>query len=157
MSKAFLDLLSNSEMPAHLDPAEKIRLRRRLKVLKEQPEPALLLKSWLRKRADIHSYRINVVDLDRLGLDAEVIPSGASDSRSGLSVNNFFEGYARKKNIKSIEKRHLLVPSEKPNVILRIMEEELPRPIPYGYLLADLADHYEVRDRAQVLSLLKKL
>ncbi len=157
MSKAFLDLLSNSEMPANLDPAEKIRLRKRLKILKEDPEPALLLKSWLRKRAEVHSYSINIADLARLGLDAGVIPSGVSDSRSGLTANNFFEGYARKRNIESIEKRHLLVPSEKPNVILRIVDEELPRPIPYGYVLVDLADHYEVRDRAQVLSLLQKL
>jgi hypothetical protein len=157
MSKAFLDLLSNLELPAELDPAEKARLRKRLNFLRSQIEPDLLLRSWLRKRAEVRHYNINLRDLEQIREDSEIIPSGVSDPRSGLSVNNFFEGYVNKRKIKSIEKKYLLVQSARPNLILRMVEEDLPRPIPYGYLLADLAEHYEVRDRAQVSSLLKRI
>jgi hypothetical protein len=157
MSKAFLDLLSKSELPVLLDSAEKFRLRKRFVLLKQHQEPALLLKSWLRKRAENRHYGINVKDLNQIRQEPKIIPSGVSDPRSGLSANNFFEGYVNKNWIKAVEKKYLLVPSNKPNVILRIVDEELSRPIPYGYLLADLAEHYEARDRAQVSFLLKKI
>lgn len=157
MSKAFLELLSQKKNQDPLDPSEKSRLKCRLKKMKLDHDPVLLLNSWLRKRAEIQNYKINLVDLSNLASDLDVIPSGVSDSRSGISSQDFFEGYVLKKDLGKLRRKYFLVASEQPNVILRIVDYELPRPIPIGYVIADLAEHNSARENFQAESLVKKV
>lgn len=67
--------------------------------MKSDNDPVLLLNSWLRGRAENQNYTINLVDLPNLASDMNVIPSGVSDSRSGISSQDFFEGYVLKKDL----------------------------------------------------------
>jgi hypothetical protein len=150
MSKAMLKLISNQEPFEELDPTEKSRLQRYMRGLKAHEDPALLLKSWLRRRAQARGYSINLKDMHGLRRDLGVIPSGVSDPRSGLSSQDFFEGYVLKGDLKRIERKYLLVKSDHPNVILRLLEFELPRPIPVGYVIADLAEHEGAREQSRV-------
>lgn len=157
MSKAFLELLSQKKIQDPLDPAEKSRLNSRIKKMKSDHDPVLLLNSWLRRRAEIQNYKINLMDLPNLARDLDVIPSGLSDSRSGISSQDFFEGYVLKKDLQNLRRKYLLVSSEKPNVILRVVDYELPRPIPIGYVIADLAEHDGAREQSQAESLVRKV
>jgi hypothetical protein len=50
-----------------------------------------------------------------------------------------------------------LVDSNSPNVILRVMNIKLERPMPIGFVLADLSDHNGPREDAQVVRLLRSL
>lgn len=88
------------------------------------------------------------MDLPNLARDLDVIPSGLSDSRSGISSQDFFEGYVLKKDLRNLRRKYLLVSSEQPNVILGVVDYELPRPIPIGYVIADLAQHIGVREQS---------
>lgn len=157
MSKAFLELLSQKKIQDPLDPAEKSRLNSRVKRMRSDDDPVLLLNSWLRRRAEMQSYKISPVDLPNLAKDLNVVPSGLSDSRSGISSQDFFEGYVQKKDLQNLRRKYLLVSSEQPNVILRAIEYELPRPIPFGYVIADLAEHDGARERSQAESLVRKV
>ena len=157
MSKAFLELLSQMKIQDPLDPAEKSRLNSRIKKMKSDSDPVLLLNSWLRRRAEIQNYKVNQMDLPNLARDLDVIPSGLSDSRSGISSQVFFEGYVLKKDLRNLRRKYLLVSSEKPNVILRVIDHELPRPIPIGYVIADLADHDGAREQSQAENLIRKV
>lgn len=157
MSKAFLELLSQRRIQDPLDPAEKSRLNSRIKRMKSDHDPALLLSSWLRRRAEKQSYKISPIDLSNLAKDLDVIPSGLSDSRSGISSQDFFEGYVLKKDLQKLRRKYLLVSSDQPNVILRAIEYKLPRPIPIGYVIADLAEHEGAREQSQVASLVMEI
>ena len=157
MSKAFLELLSHMKNQDPLDPSEKSRLKSRLKKVKLDHDPVLLLNSWLRRRAAIQNYKINLVDLPNLASDMNVIPSGVSDLRSGISSQDFFEGYVLKRDLGKLRRKYFLVSSEQPNVILRIVDYELSRPIPIGYVIADLAEHKSAREQSQAESLIGKV
>lgn len=157
MSKAFLEILSDMKNEDPLDPSEKSRLKSRIKKMKLDDDPVLLLNSWLRRRAEFQNYKINLVDLPNLASDMNVIPSGVSDSRSGISSQDFFEGYVLKKDLAKLKRKYFLVASEQPNVILRIVDHELPRPIPIGYVIADLAEHNSAREQFQAESLIGKV
>lgn len=157
MSKAFLELLSQMKNQDPLDPSEKSRLKSRIKKMKLDHDPVLLLNSWLRRRAEIQNYKINLVDLPNLVRDLDVIPSGVSDSRSGISSQDFFEGYVLKRDLGKLRRKYFLVSSEQPNVILRVVDYELPRPIPIGYVIADLAEHKGAREQSQAESLIGKV
>ena len=157
MSKAFLEIMSHMKNQDSLDPSEKSRLKSRFKKMKLDHDPVLLLNSWLRRRAEIQNYKINLVDLRNLASDLDVIPSGVSDSRSGISSQDFFEGYVLKKDLGKLKRKYFLVASEQPNVILRIVDYELPRPIPIGYVIADLAEHNSAREQSQAESLIGKV
>lgn len=154
MSKAFLELLSEGKIHDPLDPAEKSRLNSRIKKVRSDRDPALLLNSWLRRRSEKQSFKINPKDLPHLAKDLDVIPSGLSDPRCGISSQNFFEGYALKKDLPRLRKKYLLVSSEQPNVILRVIDYKLPRPAPIGYVIADLAEHEGAREQAQAARLI---
>lgn len=157
MAQAFINLLSHGDVPEYLDPKEKSRLRNRLEELRHYDQPAWLLSSWLRKRAEVNKLRAHPADLHRLVSDERVVASGISDSRSGISASNFVEGYIRKNSLKQLQKDYLLVPSEDPNVLLRVINIPLQNPLPLGFLLADLADHNNPREESQVERLLRKI
>ena len=157
MRRAFIDLLSGMEVSSKLDPTEFSRLRKKLVLLREDDDPALLLRSWLINRADRIELNASPKDLERLRLASEVIPSGASNPVSGMSDGGMFEAYVSRNQLSGVLKKFLLVKSDNPNVLLRVAEKPLPRPLPLGYLLADLSESFGPRERTKVKELIKKL
>ena len=157
MAHALIGRLSNGPWQKGLDPVQKHRIKLHLVELQNHENPSWLLSSWLRKRGEVMSLRANPSDLRALHLDNRIIPSGVSDSRSGISTSDFVEGYIDKKLVKQFQKDYLLVDSNAPNVILRIVNFQLERPLPFGFVLADLADHNGPRENSQVARLLRAL
>jgi len=157
MAHALIVLLSNGPWQKGLDPVQKHRIKLHLVELHNHEKPAWLLSSWLRKRGEVISLRANPSDLSKLQLDNRIIPSGVSDPRGGISTSNFVEGYIDKKLVKQLQKDYLLVDSHAPNVILRNVNFQLERPLPFGLVLADLADHNGPREDSQVARLLRAL
>ena len=101
--------------------------------------------------------KANPVDLRKLQLDDRIFLSGVNDPRGGISASDFVEGYIERISVKQFRKDYLLVDSDAPNVILRIVDIALERPLPVGLVLADLADHNGPREDSQVARLLRAL
>lgn len=157
MAHALIALLSNAPWQEGLDPVEKHRIKHHFAELQIHKHPAWLLSSWLHKRGEIMQLKANPVDLHALQKDDRIILSGVNDPRSGLLVNDFVEGYIDKKHVERFQKDYLLVDSDAPNVILRMVDFPIKKPIPMGLVLADLADHNGPREDSQVAKLLKTL
>ncbi len=149
MAWALIAALSGEEARG-LDPVERSRLRERLARLAASPEPAALLSSWLRERAEARRLSAPAGTVRDLLTDARVVPSGISDPRSGLSASDQAEGYVHPSDITSIVRDYLLIPSGDPNVWLRVAEVGPGREAPLGLVIADLADHNGPREDAQV-------
>lgn len=157
MAHALIALLSKESWQEDVDPMQKHRLKLHLVELQNHDYPAWLLSSWLRKRGEVIPLKANPADLRKLQLDDRIYLSGLNDPRGGISANDFVEGYIEKKYLKQFQKDYLLVDSDAPNVILRIVDFALERPLPIGLVMADLADHNGPREDAQVARLLKSL
>jgi hypothetical protein len=154
MAHAFLALLSDDELPPGLEPGERLRLRKRLDYVRGLDDPAPLLSSWLRPRAVLHELSIATDDVEALQKDHRVVLSGISDGRAKLSSAHEVEGYVEGQHFDELCSEYLLVPSSHPNVFLRVSDESKTRPVPLGFVLADLADHNSDREDAQVKRLL---
>jgi hypothetical protein len=155
--RRILQLIAKGDIKARRSMSPKMANAFIDKGLRHHDQPALLLSSWLRKRAEVNKLRAHPADLRRLLLDKRIVASGISDPRSGISASDFVEGYGRKNSLKQLQKDYLLVPSEDPNVLLRIINIRMPDPLPMGYVLADLADHVGPREGSQVERLLGKI
>lgn len=157
MAHALIALLSNWSWQEGLDPVQKHRMRRHFAELKNHKYPSWLLSSWLRKRGEVIQLKANPADLLELQLDDRIFLSGVNDPRGGVAAGDFVEGYIEKKFISQFKRDYLLVESDAPNVLLRMVNFELERPLPIGLVMADLADHNRPREDSQVARLLKAL
>lgn len=156
MAHAFLNYISDLENKEELDPAEIARLKDRKIQLKKSSDPANLLRSWLKNRADLLELSASNNDFENLIKNHLFQISGANNPNSGLSGSSIFEGYVERKHVKELIRKHLLVKSSNPNVKIRIVDE-LPSSLPLGYLLADLSEHYGSRERNRVKELISEL
>lgn len=154
MSRAFLTAVAGEELDASLDPAERSRVRKRLQHLRSLEDPAPVLASWLRLRATLHRLSIAASDVETLQYDQRVMLSGISDPRAGLSSAHEVEAYVQQEDFAQLCSEYLLVPSDHPNVFIRVVNEPMKAPAPLGFVLADLADHNSPREDAQVKRLL---
>lgn len=157
MSYALLAALSGNSIPEQLDPAERSRLRKRIKELKNSDEAAMQIHSLLVDRAQVHRFNAHRNDLIRMHDEELVLPSGVSDPKMGISDGGYFEGYIEEKNLRQVVKKHLLVPSEKGNVILRVSKVGALNEIKDGLSVADLADHNESRAERKLIEILQSL
>lgn len=157
MANAFIKYLSNIDIAENLDPSEKARLKARINQIKENPDPANLLRSWLKNRSESLELNIGAKDFNKLLKDENLLISGAYNPLSGLSGASIIEGYIQKQDLKKIIKRHLLVESPNPNVKIRVIDEPLPKSLPIGYLLADLSENYGARERRRVKEIVSNL
>ena len=153
MAKAFLNLLSDIPIEDKLDPAELARLKKRIKILKNEDDPSLLLRSWLVNRAQKVKLNANAIDLPKLRESKRLVLSGISNAQSKISDASLIEGYIQESSLQELKKKYLLVESENPNVLLHVVQNPVQDPLPLGYLLADLADHYGARERNRVKEL----
>lgn len=157
MAHALIALLSKESWQEGVDPMQKHRLKLHFAELQSHENPAWLLSSWLRKRGEVIPLKANPADLRKLQLDDRIYLSGVNDPRGGISASDFVEGYIEKKHLKQFRMDYLLVDSDAPNVILRMVDFALERPLPIGLVMADLADHNGPREDSQVAKLLKAL
>src|ERR1019366_9375501 len=123
MSLAMLELLSGQEFSNRLDPAEIRRLNIRLAELKKHRDPASLLRSWIKFDYEPIELQARQSDLIKLRESSLVVPSGASHPLSGMSDGDQLEAYVQKKYLQEVKKKFLLVSSEEPNVILKVIRQ----------------------------------
>jgi hypothetical protein len=155
--KAFLQRIANQQISERLDPAERFRIESRIRQLKEDPDPARLLRSWIKDVGENINLSANPEDLAKLRLSKDVKPAGASHPESGMVDQSLFEAYVERSRLNAIVKSHLLVKSDNPNVLLKVVDEPVADELLPALLMADLARRYGPRERNSVKELVKKL
>jgi excisionase family DNA binding protein len=156
-----------------LAPAERSRARKRLDCLlasspvrgesseAEVHMVALLLRSWLRNRAERHLYRASPRDLPDLREDNRVVLSGLSHPGSGIASGNVVEGYVSADDVRAVMDDYLLssVPVDKDaNVVLHVVSVislDVMGDIAPLLLAADLAEHRGPREESRAVEILK--
>jgi hypothetical protein len=157
MARALISAISGEEIQENYDPSELRRIRLQVDELRSSPQPAELLSSWLAKRAEKMELAAKSSDLHLLNDEPLIIASGVSDPKNGISDSNYFEGYVEKKNLPLLKKKYGLIPSSKPNVVLRVAPKPIPIGIKKGYSIADLAEHNESRAERKLIEILNQL
>lgn len=135
-----------------LSQPERSKLRRRIRQLYSEPNSAQRLSTWLASRAIMID--LSGPELAALFGDQDLVPSGVSDPRSGMSGGSAFEFYAQPGTLEAVLRRHLLVADPAGKVRLREAPVPLQAPIPLLLLAADLADRggpREVRRAAELI------
>lgn len=150
---AFIYLLSDEPIPDISD-RELSRLEAKCRTLLASPQPALLLRSWLRNRAQLLRVAVSPSEVGGLLEDPRLAPSGISDARSEMSAGREAEGYVRPRDVEQLMADHLMAAVNPANVWLHIVDRPLARPVPLGLVIADLADHDRAREDARVIELL---
>jgi len=137
-----------------LSPKDVLRLKHMRDRLQADPEPELLLKAALVDRAA--RYELSCSEPDELRRDPNVVLSGISDPRSGMSAANQVEAYVHVDDHQDRIAEHLLVPSSgrRANVILHVSEVRPANPVPLLLLAADLADHDQPRELGRARDLI---
>ena len=87
----------------------------------------------------------------------KIVLSGVSSSKSKISDSNFVEAYIKESFLKDFKKKYLSVDSDKPNVILHLVQELVKDPLPIGYLIADFSEHLGPREKERVKELVREL
>jgi hypothetical protein len=150
---AFTNLLSG-EPAADISQRELARLKRKRLTLLASPQPATLLRSWLRGRAQLLRLAVSSLEVGELLEDPRLVPSGVSDARSEMSAGHEVEGYVRPSDVGQLTADYLMAPVNPANVWLHVVDRPLQRPAPLGLVIADLADHDGAREDTRVAELL---
>ncbi|MDA8118360.1 MAG: helix-turn-helix domain-containing protein [Actinomycetota bacterium] len=156
IATAFIDWISGYQ-PSGLSNSERSRLREKLQRLYATPEPADLLRSWLRRHDQVLALQVAARDVAAVREDPRFIPSGVSDDRSGLSAGHEAEGYVQSRDVADLRARYLMVERLPTNVWLHVVERPIPRPAPLGLVIADLARRDGPREDQRVLEMLRGL
>jgi excisionase family DNA binding protein len=118
-------LLASGQDPDWLGSSARWRLRRQL--------PQLLDSDFLprlRRRARRHELRAHPSDLPRLRKEKGVLRSGASAADAydiDVVAPGVVEAYVSDSRLRELERKYSLVPSERPNVVLHSLAENLAR------------------------------
>jgi hypothetical protein len=132
-----------------LSPSERGRTAARVEALRRDGKPSERLALWLRRAyPSARGFEAPAADLPDLRLDTRLTPGGSSDDRSGMSDGGRLEAHVSAADLDAVVHEFLLVPSRRPNVMLRVHEGAAPRPLPLGALIADLATNTGPRERA---------
>lgn len=133
------------------------RLKEYVTRLRSHPQPGRLLDSWVAARPGARPLPLTANPADLRGIleDPDLVPSGMSDPRSGLGSGGEVEGWVREAGLDEFSFRHMLSPSGRPNVFLRLSPFPVDRPVPLGLLVADLASWPGDREQAAVARLLQ--
>lgn len=150
-----IDVL-DGRRPAGLESFEVSRLRRKARRLRDHPEPARLLRAWLSARAQRLELHGSAKAMERLRDDRRVVLSGMSDPRSGLSAARQVEGYVAADDMWSLRRDLLLVDQGEVNVVLHVVDRELPLPVPAALVAADLVQVGGPREDAAARRLIRE-
>ncbi|MDQ0727879.1 helix-turn-helix domain-containing protein [Microbacterium sp. W4I20] len=148
--------VAEGEQPSLLSQSERSRVRSRWRKLIEDPHAVASLPTLLSRRGR----RMRLSAPEPLGLldDPRFVRSGRSDTRSGVAVRGYAEGYLSERDLSAFEVEHFLVPAEGlENVLLRVVPERVSAPMvnstaPWLAVTADLADA-GARERQQAQAL----
>lgn len=135
---------------------EKSRIRAHMAKLELDPGAATRLQALVVNRAarlSFHSPQPRAL-LD----DADVLPSGISDPRAGMSSGDGAEGYVWEDDLRRVVRRHLLVTptTNRPNVWLHV-SPFVPASALRLQVAADLAEHGGPRERTRALALVRQV
>ena len=86
-----------------------------------------------------------------------MVPAGSSDPASKIFDQNNFEGYVERKNLQEILKLYLLVKSESPNVILRVIDQPIDLNLLPVKLIFNLSHKYGARERNIVKEMINQI
>lgn len=132
------------------------RWRARRVRLAEDARPEVLLASWVASRGERRVYTTR--EPREVAVDSRVVASGLSDSRTGISAGEFAEGYVRTIDLDDIEREYLLRQSGGGgNVVLHVVEDLPPAPVPELVLAADLSEHDGYRETARARELIREV
>ena len=134
-----------------------MRLEKKIYELKEHPDPALLLRSWIKNDEEVIKLSASTKDLIKLQSAPEMVPAGSSDPASKIFDQNNFEGYVERKNLQEILKLYLLVKSESPNVILRVIDQPIDLNLLPVKLIFNLSHKYGARERKIVKEMINQI
>ena len=137
-----------------LSQPERFKLVKRLGKLRTDPDAARRLATWLAARAD--PLTMSAPEPEGLWGDPDLVPSGVSDPRSGMSGGRAFEFYAQPGSIQHVLRKHLLVEDSAGQVRLREAPVALSAPVPLLLLAADLADRGGPREMRRAAELIKE-
>jgi hypothetical protein len=132
------------------------RLRAQRGRLVDNPEPELLLRSWLAARA--HRHVLSAPNPQGLREDPRIVLSGISDPRSRMSAGAEVEAYVHDDDLQAVRADHLLVPSSgaRANVVLHAAPLMPEAPVPVLLLAADLAEHDGDRELGRARELIQQ-
>ncbi|MGO9657805.1 MAG: hypothetical protein ACLQVK_11985 [Acidimicrobiales bacterium] len=156
MAWAFINLVSGQPVTGVV-PSERYRLLQKRDQLLGSGRPGVLLRSWLRRRADLLRLAAPAGDIAELLADPRLVPSGISDPRSAMSAGNGAEGYVRRSDLDALVRDYLMAESAEGNVWLRTSDRSLLSPVLLGLVIADLADHDGPREDGVVEALLRSV
>ncbi len=134
-------MLSGIPLPSTLCTSEITRIRSYVERLRSRAGSEELISSWLHDRADhvgMSAPRHLVADLLT---DARLSPSGVSDPRISARSLITVEGYVSESDVTQLVTDYQLTSTRRPNVILHVVRQPIPHPVPIALSLADLADH----------------
>ncbi len=144
-------LLADGQNPPGLDASTRSKLRR---LLRERD--LWSMRARLTGRAERRPFRAHSSDLGRIDAEADVVHTGArhaADAGLGLVASDGpVELYVDRKTADRLVRRYRLVPSSRPNVLLRVVPEEVrswltdsvaPRPV----VALDLAEDRDPRSQ----------
>lgn len=155
---ALLACLSDApEWTVGLSATEQRRTAKRVADLRRDARAPETLAAWLRAAHPApEGYEVQTADLADLRTDARLTPGGTSDDRSGMSDGGRFEAHVSSSDVPTVIQEYLLVPSQRPNVLLRVHDGEAPRPLALGDLIADLSTSLGPRERSAAARLMRE-
>ncbi|CAN5163671.1 hypothetical protein BH09ACT10_BH09ACT10_11100 [soil metagenome] len=141
-----------------VSPSELSRLRKRRNELVRADEDrvAQILRSWMAERAERRLYRVARPDLPSLLADDDLVVSGLSDPRSGLSAAGMAEGYVLADKLDALIRRHLLIEADElnSNVVLHVSDQPVEAVSPF-LVAADLAEYNSPRENQRAAELVR--
>ena len=157
MQMALLQRLARSPVVEPINSSQRKRLEAKISQLKKHPDPALLLRSWVKEDEEVVKLRASEKDLLKLQSAKELIPAGASDSSSQIFEQGLLEAYIERDKLKNLIKSYLLVESESPNVILRVINQPLKANLLSAKLIVNLSHKYGPRERMAVKEMISQI
>lgn len=156
MARLLIGAMSGESV--ELDAQERYFLDRYVERLRNDASPLGLLHSWLRSRqVRLVDVAANPADIAEISSDVRVVASGISDGRAGLSAARAFEGYIAAPALEGFLRDNLLLESDAPNVRLHVVEQSPAKPIPLGFVIADLIDWNRPREDGRARELLESI
>ena len=126
---------------------ERYRLRKRLARLRDVEDKALVVRSWLARRADRSEYEAS--DAAAVERDERAMRSGLSDARSGLTRSNEAEVYVLANHARAFERDHALFRVQRGmgNIVVHVVADDLASMMRPSALLtaADLSERSDER------------
>jgi len=141
-------MIADGQRHDWMSPKDVYRAKAHLSRIASDPAPEVALQALVRNRAKRLAFRAQ--EPSSLLNDDELLPSGLSDARAGMSAGSDVEAYVHVDDLRKIVRRHLLVESSgaDANVWLHVAPLVPASPLRLQ-VAADLAEHGGPRERSR--------